>query len=52
MKKKNDKDERPSVKRVLFHKTYIGKLGNYYKDTIYVLSYDLYMALKIDCKEI
>lgn len=48
MKKKDN----GKIKKVIFHKTYMGKLGTYIKDTIYVLPYELYQMLKIDCSEI
>jgi hypothetical protein len=38
--------------KVVFKNTYIGKLGTYFKDKVYILPHELYKILSIDCEEI
>jgi len=38
--------------KVKFTNTYLGKLGNFYKDKIYIIPVEIFKLLNIDCKEI
>jgi hypothetical protein len=50
MKKKETIDKKEV--KVIFKNTYIGKFGTFLKDRIYILPYELYTILSIDCEEI
>lgn len=51
MKKKIEAEKKEYI-IVKMNCTYIGKLGDFYKDKIYKLPIELYEMLKMDCEEI